>query len=86
MLSDDQVLQLSFDDWPVANEYLVELGRITCAWGSLEHSLNTNIGKLAGFDEANDPIPFIFIIHSSFPQRLDMFGSLCAIIPAREWL
>lgn len=64
-------------DYPIPDQYLIELGRITALWGSLEASLNFGIGKLAGFDSLSDPTPFILLTHSSFPQRLDMLAALC---------
>ena len=64
-------------DLPLPDEYLIELGRITALWASLESMLNMCLGKLAGFDPLTDPTPFILITHTSFPQRLDMLGALC---------
>jgi hypothetical protein len=64
-------------NWPLPDEFLVELGRVTALWASLESLLNTCLGKLAGFDVLTDPTPFILVNHSSFPQRLDMLGALC---------
>lgn len=63
-------------NWPVPNEYLLELGRITALWAALESLLNTCITCLAGFG-IEDDTPFILITHSSFPQRLDMLSALC---------
>ena len=63
--------------WPLPDEYLIELGRVSALWASLESLLNTLLGKLAGFDAMNDSTPFILVVHSSFPQRLDMLGALC---------
>lgn len=76
-MNDDQIQKLNFDNWPIADEYLIELGRISALWGCLESVLNTLLGKLAGYNELTDPTPFILLAHSSFPQRLDMLGSLC---------
>ncbi|MDD2893652.1 MAG: hypothetical protein PHF20_06940 [Halothiobacillaceae bacterium] len=64
-------------DFPIPDQYLIELGRITALWGSLEASLNLGIGKLAGFDNLSDPTAFILLAHSSFPQRLDILSALC---------
>ncbi|MES2535632.1 MAG: hypothetical protein V4632_07135 [Pseudomonadota bacterium] len=63
--------------WPLPDEFLIELGRLSALWASLESLLNTLIGKLAGFDSLADTTPFILVVHSSFPQRLDMLGALC---------
>jgi hypothetical protein len=64
-------------DWPIPEEYLLELGRLCSVWATLEMQLNLFIGKLAGFNELNDMTPFILTAHASFPQRLDMLGALC---------
>jgi hypothetical protein len=51
-------------------------------WANLESLLNICFGKLAGFNDVNDPKPFILITHSSFPQLLDMFATLCGELVA----
>lgn len=66
------------NDWPIPAEYMLELGRLSCVWATLEGQLNLFIGKLAGFNDLNDATPFILTAHASFPQRLDMLGALCA--------
>jgi hypothetical protein len=79
-MKDEEVLKLRFDGWPLPDTYLIELGRITALWGVLESLLNVCLGKLAGFNDLTDPTPFILLTHSSFPQRLDMLGSLCGCL------
>ena len=64
-------------NWPLPDKYLVELGRVSALWASLESLLNLCVGKLAGFDNINDPTPFILLTHASFPQRLHMLSTLC---------
>ncbi|QLY24902.1 hypothetical protein [Bdellovibrio sp. KM01] len=64
-------------NWPVPDSFLIEIGRLSALWESLETALNFSIGKLAGFEDLTDPIPFILTAHSSFPQRLDILGTLC---------
>lgn len=76
-MKNEDILKLNFDKWPLPDDYLVELGRAASLWASLESFLNLCIGKLAGFNELNDPKPFILVNHASFPQRLDMLGALC---------
>lgn len=76
-MKNDEVLKLNFEGWPLPDSYLLELGRITALWASLESFLNLCIGKLAGFNDMNDPKAFILVTHSSFPQRLDILSSLC---------
>ncbi|MGB9106820.1 MAG: hypothetical protein WCC59_18845 [Terriglobales bacterium] len=73
----DTIQKLNLESWPLPTEYLVELGRVAAVWADLESFLNLCIGKLVGFDDVNDPKPFILVNHAAFPQRLDMLGSLC---------
>jgi hypothetical protein len=76
-MRNQEIARLNFSDWPVPDEFLVEIGRVAALWASLESFLNVCLGKLAGFNDLNDPKPFILITHSSFPQRLDILGALC---------
>ena len=81
-MTDDQVKDVKLKDWPIGDEYLTELGRISALWGSLETALNVCLGKLAGFNDLSDPTHFILFTHASFPQRLDMLGTLCEHLSA----
>src|ERR1035438_7762165 len=76
-MKDVEVEALNLVGWPMPDSYLIEIGRISALWAGLEFFLNTCIGKLAGFDELNDPKTSILVYHSSFPQKLDILGSLC---------
>lgn len=76
-MRNEEISQLNFSGWPVPDEFLVEVGRVGALWACLESFLNLCLGKLAGFNNLNDPKPFILITHSSFPQRLDILGALC---------
>lgn len=76
-MKNEDVRKLNFDNWPLPDKYLVEIGRVSALWASLESLLNMCIGKLAGFNELNDPSVFILINHSSFPQRLDIMSTFC---------
>ena len=76
-MNNREIEALQFSGWPLPDTYLVEIGRVTVLWSSLEGFLNMCLGKLAGFNEHADPKPFILVTHSSFPQRLDMLGALC---------
>lgn len=76
-MDNDQLLKLNFGGWPLPDAHLIELGRVGALWAALESFLNLCIGKLAGFNDLNDPKPFILVTHSSFPQRLDMLAALC---------
>lgn len=76
-MTNDEVRKLNFNGWPLSDEYLIEIGRVSSLWASLESLLNLCIGKLAGFNDLNDPKAFILISHSSFPQRVDMLSTFC---------
>ena len=76
-MKDSEIAALNFDGWPLPNEYLVEIGRVMALWSSLEGLLNRCLGKVAGFNDLDDPKPFILVNHSSFPPRVDMLGALC---------
>lgn len=64
-------------NWPIDDAFLIELGRLSAVWSSLENLLNVCIGKLAGYDDVRDPTPFILLMHASFPQRIHALGALC---------
>jgi hypothetical protein len=76
-MNDEQVLELNFRDWPLPEEYLVELGRLSAMWCILEAQVDLYLGKIAGFNDLEDTRPFILLKHSSFPQKLDSFSALC---------
>lgn len=76
-MKNEEIEEINFSGWPIPDNYLIELGRVSALWTSLENLINICIGKLAGFNEINDPKPFILITHSSFPQRLDILSTLC---------
>lgn len=68
---------MDWGDWPAPDSYLLELGRLTAMWTALEATTDICLGKLAGFNDLNDPRPFTLIKHSSFPQKLQSIGALC---------
>lgn len=76
-MKNEEILKLNFSGWPLPDTYLIELGRVAALWAILESFLNLCIGKLAGFNDLNDPKAFILVTHSSFPQRLDILSALC---------
>jgi len=76
-MKNDDLRKLNFRNWPLSDEYLVEIGRVSALWASLESLLDLCIGKLAGFDDLSNPSAFILINHSSFPQRLDILSTFC---------
>ena len=65
------------NNWPLPNEYLLELGRIAAMWANLESSLDIAISKFTGAEGVIDMKHLILIKHYSFPQKLDMLSSLC---------
>lgn len=65
------------DGWPIPNEFLLELGRMTALWPSLEIGINFGISKLMGYPAVLDHRPVIALAHANFQQRLDIFESLC---------
>lgn len=76
-MKNSEIRDKQFGDWPLPQEWLTELGRMAALWASLESFVGLAIGKLAGFDEMDDPRPFILIAHSGFQQRVDIIGALC---------
>lgn len=77
-MKNEDIEKLDFEGWPLPNEFLIEIGRVSVLWVALENFLGVCIGKLAGFDEILDPKPFILVTHSTFPQKLDILSALCA--------
>jgi hypothetical protein len=73
----EEIAALNFSGWPVPDKFLVEMGRVAALWASLESFVSVCIEKLAGFNDPNDPKPFILLAHTNFAQRLDMLGALC---------
>jgi len=65
------------DNFPAPDEYLLELGRITALWGSLESSIDLAISKLSGFGESSNWRFHVLIAHSNFKQRVDILETLC---------
>ena len=65
------------DNWPAPDAYLLELGRMTSLWGSLESTVNLAISLLAGYAVPFDYRSVILIAHSNFQQRVDMVSALC---------
>jgi hypothetical protein len=76
-MNDEKILNLKFADWPIKDDYLVEIGRIAALWGSLESTLNHCLAKLSKFDDLNDPTPLIIFAHAGFTQRIHILGALC---------
>lgn len=64
------------DNWPLPNEFLIELGRISGLWGVLESAVNLCINMLAGYQEAYDYRAAIMLAHANFKQRADILETL----------
>ena len=64
------------DNWPLPNQYLIELGRISSLYGILENVVNIGIGKLAGYSGTYDYRSAIMLAHSNFQQRVDILATL----------
>lgn len=64
------------DHWPLPNEYMVELGRISTLYGVLENVVNLAIGKLAGYNEVYDYRCAVMLAHANFQQRVDILATL----------
>lgn len=64
-------------DWPMPDDFLLELGRMTAMWPSLENTVNISIGKLMGYKDLLDARVVIALAHSNFQQRVDILSSLC---------
>jgi len=71
------MINAPLEPWPLPDEFLIELGRISASWVALESYLDLCLGKLAGYNALLDVRPFIVLRHSSFPQKLDAFEALC---------
>ena len=65
------------DNWPAPNDYLLELGRMTAVWGTLESAVNLAISKLDGYSMPLDVRALILVAHSNFQQRVDIISTLC---------
>lgn len=65
------------NDFPAPDDFLLELGRITALWGSLESSVNMTINYLSGIEKEEHWRVSILTAHSNFKQRVDMIETLC---------
>ena len=63
-------------NWPLPNEYLLELGRISTLYGVLESVVNIAISKLAGYSVIYDYRSAIILAHANFQQRVDILETL----------
>ncbi len=75
-MKNEDVIKLNFKAWPLPDDYLIELGRVSALWGAVETLMNLCIGKLSDIN-MYDPKLFILTAHMTFPQRLDILSTLC---------
>jgi hypothetical protein len=71
-------------NWPLPDDYLLELGRMVSVWGSLESTTALAIARLAGYDSPTDPRALTMVAHSNFQQRVDMALSTCRMARMRK--
>ncbi|MCB0730846.1 MAG: hypothetical protein KDC88_07415 [Ignavibacteriae bacterium] len=69
--------KLEFGNWPLPEKACTEIGRMHALWNSMENTLSLLIGKLAGYNDIKDMRPYILLNHTTFQEKLDIFGSLC---------
>lgn len=65
------------NNWPAPDAHLLELGRMTSLWGTLESAVNVAISKLAGYQTPLDYRALILVAHSNFQQRIHIISALC---------
>jgi hypothetical protein len=65
------------NNWPAPDAHLLELGRMTSLWGTLESAVNVAISKLAGYQTPLDYRALILVAHSNFQQRIHIISTLC---------
>ena len=63
--------------WPLPDEYLIELGRISTLFSSLDATVNVSISSLSGYQETLDWRSAVLTAHANFKQRLDILETLC---------
>lgn len=76
-MSKQTIDKLDFSGWPLPDEYLAEVGRITLLWARLEKLLETAVANLAGFNNLSDPRVYIVFTHPGFSQNLALLKELC---------
>jgi hypothetical protein len=66
----------------IPEPYLIAIGKVCIEWGTLESTIDICIEKLADFD-LYDQRGAIITAHMSFPQKLDVLGSLVVAMQPR---
>lgn len=51
-----------YEDWPIPDSYLTEIGRISALWAVLEDLLNFGVARLFGFQLLDEKQVILFNI------------------------
>lgn len=76
-MSNIDVETLDLGDWPVAQEYLVEVGRIALVWSRLKTFVCNSVANLAGLENLEDPRMYSVFTARSYGDNLDLLERLC---------
>ena len=66
------------NNWPAPDDFMLEIGRLTSLWGTLESQMLIAISKFAGYEATLDWRALIMIAHSNTRQKIDIISTLCA--------
>lgn len=64
-------------NWPLPDEYMLEIGRLSANFSVMESGVNIAIGKLMGYEGVHDWRAAVVVAHLNFKQRVDMLETLC---------
>jgi hypothetical protein len=67
----------------IPESYLIAIGKVCIAWGTLESTIDICIATLANFDLL-DQRGSIITAHMSWPQKMDVLGSLVVTMQSRQ--
>lgn len=65
------------ENWPLPDEYMLEIGRLSVNFSTMETGVNLAIGKLMGYEGVHDWRAAVVVAHLNFKQRVDMLETLC---------
>ncbi len=82
--NDGTTAKLDLSGWPLPDEYLAEIGRITLLWARLEKLLATAVANLAGFGNLADPRIYIVFTRPDFQHNLGLLQELCDHLAPRN--
>ncbi|TKB05548.1 hypothetical protein [Desulforhopalus sp. IMCC35007] len=66
------------ENFPVPDEFLIELGRATALWGTLEKTVDHTINYLSGLEPHDHWRVAVLTAHSNFKQKVDIIDTLCS--------